>query len=375
MTLFIDREDAGRQLAARLLLLRLDRPVVYALPRGGVPVAVEIAKALHAPLDLVMVRKIGAPGAPEVALGAIVEGQRPETVINEDVRQKSGADDSYIERARARELEELERRRARYLGDRTRVDPAGRSAILVDDGLATGATMKAALIAMKLQGAVQVIVAIPVAPEHALADIGRQADHVVCLTPASYFRGVGGFYRDFHQLSDDETIRVLRQAWSKSNGEAEETVPAVATRRVAIPPLGLVGDLTVPDDARGIILFAHGSGSSRLSPRNRAAAEALNARGFATLLFDLLTPPEAEDRRNSLTSRLWPNACWKRHFGSVPNPMSQICRLACSAQVPVRRRRCWRRLRCEAGFWPWFRAADARILRGPGWRRSPHRPC
>ena len=125
MTLFIDREDAGRQLAARLLLLRLDRPVVYALPRGGVPVAVEIAKALHAPLDLVMVRKIGAPGAPEVALGAIVEGQRPETVINEDVRQKSGADDSYIERARARELEELERRRARYLGDRPRVDPRG----------------------------------------------------------------------------------------------------------------------------------------------------------------------------------------------------------------------------------------------------------
>ncbi len=101
MTLFIDREDAGRQLAARLLLLRLDRPVVYALPRGGVPVAVEIAEALHAPLDLVMVRKIGAPGAPEVALGAVVEGQRPETVINEDVRQKSGADDSYIERARA----------------------------------------------------------------------------------------------------------------------------------------------------------------------------------------------------------------------------------------------------------------------------------
>ncbi len=161
----------------------------------------------------------------------------------------------------------------------------------------------------------QVIVAIPVAPEHSLADIGRQADHVVCLHPASYFRGVGGFYRDFHQLSDDETIRVLRQAWSTSNGEAEETVPAVATRQVAIPPLGLVGDLTVPDDARGIILFAHGSGSSRLSPRNRAVAEALNARGFATLLFDLLTPSEAHDRRNifdipALAERLLEASLW-----------------------------------------------------------------
>ena len=126
---FTDRADAGRQLAARLVPMALDRPVVYALPRGGVPVAAEVARALGAPLDLILVRKIGAPGAPEVALGAIVDGANPQTVINEDVRRRSGADDAWLERARARELAELERRRAKYLGDRPQVDPSGRTAV------------------------------------------------------------------------------------------------------------------------------------------------------------------------------------------------------------------------------------------------------
>ena len=146
---FTDRTDAGRQLAARLIPMALDRPVVYALPRGGVPVAAEVARALGAQLDLILVRKIGAPGAPEVALGAIVDGANPQTVINEEVRRRSGADDAWLERARARELAELERRRATYLGDRPHVDPSGRTAVIVDDGLATGATMKAALIAIR----------------------------------------------------------------------------------------------------------------------------------------------------------------------------------------------------------------------------------
>ena len=137
----------------------LDKPVVYALPRGGVPVALEIARALRAPLDLILVRKIGAPGAPEVALGAVVDGENPQTVINEEVRRRSGADDIFLERARARELAELERRRSRYLGGRLQVDPAGHTAIIVDDGLATGATMKAAMIAMKRQGATKICVA------------------------------------------------------------------------------------------------------------------------------------------------------------------------------------------------------------------------
>ena len=197
--------------------MTLDRPVVYALPRGGVPVGVEIASTLGAPLDLVLVRKIGAPGAPELALGAVVEGEPTQTVINEDVRRSSGADDRFFENARQRESAELERRRRRYLGDRARVNPAGRTAIVVDDGLATGATAKAALIALRRQGAARLILAVPVAPEATLADIGAHVDQVVCLHPARIFHGVGGFYDDFHQLSDDETIRLLRQAWAATD--------------------------------------------------------------------------------------------------------------------------------------------------------------
>ena len=277
--------------------MALERPVVYALPRGGVPVALEIARALHAPLDLILVRKIGAPAAPEVALGAVVDGEHPQTVINEEVRRRSGADDVFLERARARELAEIERRRSLYLGDRAQVDPAGRTAILVDDGLATGATMKAALIAMKRQGAAKVCVAIPVAPEDALREIGEQADLVVCLHPARHFYGVGAFYDDFHQLTDAETVGLLRQGWA-GGADARPSPPPPARRQVAVPPLGLVGDLCVPADPRGLVLFAHGSGSSRLSPRNIAVADTLNAHGFATLLLDLLTPAEARDRRN-----------------------------------------------------------------------------
>ena len=286
---FADRTDAGRQLAAKLVTMGFDRPIVYALPRGGVPVALEIAGALHAPLDLVLVRKIGAPGAPEVALGAIVEGEHPQTVINENVRRMSGAEDDYLERARERELLELERRRKRYLGDRPRLDPKGRTAIIVDDGLATGATAKAAIMAIKRQGAAKIVLAVPTAPEDALADMRKLADLVVCLHPAVYFNGVGAFYDDFHQLTDEETLGLLRQGWVEDS---------FARRQIAVPPNGLTGDLCVPPDPRGIVLFAHGSGSSRLSPRNVAVAGTLNAQGFATLLLDLLTENEARDRRN-----------------------------------------------------------------------------
>jgi putative phosphoribosyl transferase len=307
---FTNRAEAGRQLAVRLAAMALDRPAVYALPRGGVPVAVEISRGLEAPLDLVMVRKIGAPANPEVALGAVVEGTVPQTILNEDIRRASGADDAYIERARARELAEMERRRALYLGDRARIDPKGRTAILVDDGLATGATMKAALAAVRRQGAARIVVAVPVAPEETLTELASLADDVVCLNPSRAFRGVGGFFADFHQLTDEETIGLLRQSWN-----AQATGAGNGTRPVLIPPLNLAGDLTVPADPRGIVLFAHGSGSSRLSPRNRAVAAHLNAQGFATLLLDLLLPAEASDRRNVfdiplLAERLAEAALW-----------------------------------------------------------------
>ncbi|MGV6849922.1 MAG: phosphoribosyltransferase, partial [Marinibacterium sp.] len=146
---FPDRQDAGRKLGAELAARGYESPVIYALPRGGVPVAVEVADALGAPVDLVLVRKIGAPRNPEVALAAVVEGDPPETVVNEEVLRRSGADQAYLDRTRSRELAEMERRRAAYLGARERIAPAGHTAIVVDDGLATGATMKAAIIALR----------------------------------------------------------------------------------------------------------------------------------------------------------------------------------------------------------------------------------
>lgn len=295
---FIDRADSGRQLAEALAELELDHPLIYALPRGGVPVAVEVAKALHAPLDLFLVRKIGAPRNPEVALGAIVEGSTREIVINESVKRMTGADDAYISQAVASQRTELERRRERYIGDRPRLDPRGRTVVVVDDGLATGATMKAALIGLKRSNPRRIVVALPVAPIAALEEISDQADDIICLHPATEFRGVGGFYLDFHQLTDDETVALLDQVLADRKTGASSTAAHAHKRQVSILPIGLTGDLTVPPNPRGIILFAHGSGSSRGSPRNTYVAEKLNAEGFATLLFDLLTPEEGQDRRN-----------------------------------------------------------------------------
>lgn len=291
---FADRTDAGQQLAEKLAQMDLRDPVVFALPRGGVPVGAEVARKLGAPLDLILVRKIGAPGNPEVALGAIAEGAAGTILMNEDVRRLSGASDAFIQRAHAEQRAELERRKKRYLGERPRVDPAGRTAIVIDDGLATGATMKAALQSLKNNGASRIVVALPVAPESALAELTGLADDVVCLLRATTFRGVGAFYRDFGQLSDEEVIRQLARV---APAQARPDRP-ISRRQVSIPPVALAGELAVPQNAHAIVVFVHGSGSSRLSPRNQRVADDLNARGFATLLFDLLTETEAQDRRN-----------------------------------------------------------------------------
>lgn len=212
--MFTDRSDAGRQLADRLATLDLKDPVVYALPRGGVPVAAEVARRLGAPLDLILVRKIGAPGWPEVAMGAVVNGDEPQTIINEDVFAATGSDADGLDRARRRELEEIERRRKRYLGDRPQVSPAGRVAVIVDDGLATGATAKAALAAVKRQGAAMTVLAVPVAPIDTVAEMKELADLVVVLDIPTQFWAIGPFYTDFHQLTDEETVDLLQKAWS-----------------------------------------------------------------------------------------------------------------------------------------------------------------
>lgn len=206
---FADRAAAGRLLAQRVKALRLRDPVVYALPRGGVPVAVEVAAALRAPLDLVLVRKIGAPGQPELAIGAIVDGEAPELVMNADIAASTGATEAYVAAARRRELAEIERRRALYLAGRAPIDPAGRTAVAVDDGLATGASARAALHALRRRGAARLVLAVPVAPPGTVQALRGDADDIVCLVEAPLVFGVGAFYRDFHQLTDEEVIAAI----------------------------------------------------------------------------------------------------------------------------------------------------------------------
>lgn len=212
--MFSDRTDAGRQLAAQLTGLASEHPIVYALPRGGVPVAIEIARALGAPLDLLVVRKIGAPGYPEVALGAVADGNDPLVVVNEEVYAATGRDAAGLERARQTELAEIERRRRRYLGDRPPIDPFGSTVIVVDDGLATGATARVAMAALRRQDAARVVLAVPVAPADRVAQMRNEGDEIVVVHAPMQFWAIGQFYTDFHQLTDDETIALLQSMWS-----------------------------------------------------------------------------------------------------------------------------------------------------------------
>lgn len=206
---FPDRAAAGRALAAELLERGLEDPVVYALPRGGVPVAAEIARALKAPLDLLLVRKIGAPGQEELAAGSIVDGERPDIILNEDVVAGFAITPAEIQSVAARELREIERRRALYLPGRPPVSTKGRTAILVDDGVATGASMKAAIAAVRRREPKRVVVAVPVAAPDTAAELSMLADEIVCLATPARFGAVGFYYRDFHQLEDDEVIALL----------------------------------------------------------------------------------------------------------------------------------------------------------------------
>jgi putative phosphoribosyl transferase len=210
--LFENRSEAGRRLAERLLRFKDEQPVVLALPRGGVPVGFEVARALDAPLDLVLVRKIGAPFQPELALGAVVDGERAETVINEEIVRVFEIPESYIAEESARQLAEIERRRRLYLADRARVPVAGRTAIVVDDGIATGATMEAALHATRRARPKRLVLATPVAPADTIERLRPQVDDVVCLAMPPLFGAIGAFYEDFQQLSDDEVVDLLRRA-------------------------------------------------------------------------------------------------------------------------------------------------------------------
>ncbi|HYD27706.1 phosphoribosyltransferase [Brevundimonas sp.] len=209
LTRFSDRAEAGRRLGEALAERVHGDLVVYAIPRGGAPVALEVARALGAPLDLALVRRIGAPRNPEVALAAVIDGRHPRTIINEDVARMTGATASYLEGERVSALAEIERRRRLYFRDHERLDPEGRVAVLVDDGLATGATARAAIGGLRAQGARRIVLAVPVAPRALAATLRHEVDDMVCLLEPEPFRSVGDAYGDFHQVDDAEVIACL----------------------------------------------------------------------------------------------------------------------------------------------------------------------
>jgi len=208
---FKDRSDAGRKLAKALGQYKDQQPVILALPRGGVPVAAEVAAALKAPLDLILVRKVGVPFQPELAMGAVVDGGTPLIVRNEDVIQLAGIQESEFKAVCDGELVEIERRRQRYLGSRERVDVSGHTAIVIDDGVATGATTRAALRATRMRNPKRLVLAVPVGPTDNIAELRSEADDVVCLEDHEFFGAIGVYYANFSQVSDEEVIEILRR--------------------------------------------------------------------------------------------------------------------------------------------------------------------
>ncbi|MDQ0767883.1 putative phosphoribosyl transferase [Pseudarthrobacter defluvii] len=323
MVAFHDRPDAGRRLGKRLAGLRGRDVVVLGLPRGGVPVAFEVAKSLEAPLDVIVVRKLGVPFQPEVAMGAIGEGNvrvlDPRTISMARVSQED------LQQVERQERALLESRVARFRQGRRRVDLSGRTVIIVDDGIATGSTAKAACQVARHLGAAKVILAVPVAPARAIVDL-KEPDDVVCLLSPQDFQAVGYYYHDFSPTEDDKVVQLLDAAASPArqrgeeggDGSLEQDVEISAGRAV------LRGSLYLPARCDGTVLFAHGSGSSRHSPRNRFVASVLHGAGLGTLLLDLLTPEEEVNRANVfdiglLARRLSSATHWleARHDGSA----------------------------------------------------------
>ncbi len=315
---FRDRREAGRALGRALADLAADEPIVVALPRGGVPVAYEVALALGAPLDIGLVRKLGSPMQPELGIGAIGEDGRG--IVDQDAVRRLGVSREQLQEIIDSELEELRRRADRYRPDTPPLDVDGRTIILVDDGLATGLTALAAARVLRARGALSVILAVPVCPREIEAGVRSAFDGFVCLHSPEPFGGVGRGYDDFTQTTDAEVIELMSSARGPVASDLRSQ-PAGHGFEVTIPShdeIELNGTLRIPERANGLVIFAHGSGSSRFSPRNREVAATLNGAGLGTLLFDLLTDREAKDREKVfdiglLAGRLLDALVWAQH--------------------------------------------------------------
>ena len=230
--MFRDRREAGQKLGIELEKLRLHQPVVLALPRGGIPVAAEVAKTLKAPLDLIIVRKVGAPGNPELAVAAIIDGNPPDVVLNRDVVEAYSLDDDQLRTLIANERPELERRRLAYRGKRAPLSIAGRTAIIVDDGVATGTTMKVAIRALRKRSPREVVIALPVAPADTLAELAQEADWIVCLSQPAHFHALSQHYLNFPQLSDSDVVAAMdKAAQSQDAAQRRKRKQIIATKK------------------------------------------------------------------------------------------------------------------------------------------------
>lgn len=292
---FTDRTDAGKRLAKLVTKYRDESPVVLGLPRGGVPVAFEVARALDAPLDVWVVRKVGAPGNPELGVGAVAEGGI--VYLNERTMDAVGVVEEDIEDTIREKSEEVARRVRLFRGNVPAPSLTGKTVILVDDGIATGGTVHAAIQALRKVNPAKIVLAIPVAASQSLDELRSHVDDVACVHPTPNLYAIGAYYDVFDQLEDDEVRELLDRAHGAytrrgRTGSGADTEP----REISIPVgnLQLSGTLTLPESPIGLVVFAHGSGSSRFSPRNRHVADVLRRYGLATLLFDLLTEQEEE---------------------------------------------------------------------------------
>lgn len=289
MKRFANREEAGQLLGERLLVFKDQNPIILAIPRGGVPIGYEVAKRLKAPLDLIMVKKIGAPLNPEFAIGAVSEDSRP--WLNEAVIKAYHFHHKEIEKIAATKIQEVREQVQHLRGKKQPENISGRVVILVDDGIATGATLFSAIKLLRTKNPAKIIVAAPVGARDTIYELQAAADDVICLATPYNFTAVGLWYEYFDQVSDEEVIQLMQDINSRIKLGLRDEVT------IKDGMISVSGSLTEVDNMKGLIIFAHGSGSSRLSPRNRYVARELNKKNFGTLLFDLLTEEESKDRR------------------------------------------------------------------------------
>jgi putative phosphoribosyl transferase len=310
--IFRDRVAAGRLLARKLERYRADRPIILGVTRGGVPVALEVARHLEAELDIIVVRKIGAPGQPEFAIGAVAEGGT--MYLNREALRDLDIGDDAVAALADREAVKLARRVRAYRGDRPMPELAGRTVIIVDDGVATGATAHAAGRTARDRGASRVVLAVPVMAAAWEPELRPDFDDIVAVEVPTFFFAVGAWYENFHPVSDEAVLTCLRRAHGQRTGESvgvdagpplepapagrgdpEEETVTISLEGSRFGPGTLDADLVVPAHASGLVMFIHGSGSTRRSSRSRFVAQAMQRAGFATLLFDLLTSDEAAE--------------------------------------------------------------------------------